>query len=281
MYCRRSYLSVLLLLVCVSAHGQDGASSLEYVSLPRQLSQIDSSNMNGREIPDWIIPVSSALIPGTGQLLSGHDRGILYLAAEVFLALRLWSVESEGRRERDAYVDLAFSVARAPFRPSQRDTVFEYYEAMQSYIESGPFSTSSGSVPIPPSDESTYNGHIWRLAKETFLPDPDVPADTASDEYGRAMDFYASRAIGPNFQWSWRDAGLERDLFAQSIRSSDDAFRSATQYLGLILVNHLVSTIDAFVSQRLGSRASITSAVAAGPDRGRDVVARVMLRVEF
>jgi hypothetical protein len=211
----------------------------------------------------------------------GHDRGVLYLATEAFLVLRLWSLEAEGRRERDAFRDLAFSVARAPFRPARRDTVFEYYEAMQSYVESGPVSTSGGPGLTPPTDESTYNGNLWRLARETFFRDPDVPPDTASEEYQRALDFYTSRAISANFQWSWRDAGLERDLFSQSIRRSDDAFRMATQYLGLVLVNHLVSAIDALVTQRLGSRASLRSAIAAGPDRGGDVVARVLLRVEY
>jgi hypothetical protein len=95
------------------------------------------------------------------------------------------------------------------------------------------------------------------------------------------LGFYESRAIGANFQWSWRDAGLERDLFSQSMRRSDDAYRMVTQYLGLLLVNHLVSMIDAFVTQRLGSQAAIRSTIAAGPDRERDLVARVLLQVEF
>ncbi len=283
MSCRTLCLAASVLLVGfdMSVHAQAVDRHFQYVSLPTHLTQADSSRRSDEPSPNWIVPVSSALIPGTGQLLSGHDRGILYLAAEAFLLLRLWSLEAEGRRERDAFRDLAFSVARAPFRPARRDTVFEYFEAMQSYIESGPFSTGAGPVLTPPGNESTYNGHLWRLAKETFFPDPDVPPDTASEEYRRALDFYTSRAIGANFQWSWRDAGLERDLFAQSIRRSDNAFRLATQYLGLVLVNHLVSSIDAFVTQRLGSQASLTSTVVAGPDRGRDVVARVLFRVEF
>jgi hypothetical protein len=242
---------------------------------------VGSAFVSNSAVPDWIVPVSSALIPGSGQLLAGNERGILYLAAEAFLMLRFWSLRSEGRRQRDAFRELAFSVARAPFRPARRDTVFEYFEAMESYLESGPFSTSSGPELAPPTDPSTFNGRIWVLARETFLPDPDAPPDTSSDEYRRALDFYGARAIGANFQWSWRDAGLERDLFRQSIRRSDDAFRMATQYLGLVLVNHLVSAIDGFVTQRLGSLASLNTAVAAGPDRGQEVVGRVMLRVEF
>lgn len=232
-------------------------------------------------IPRWIVPVSSALIPGSGQLLAGKERGLLYVTAEAFLMLRFLSLRSEGRRQRDSFIDLAFSVARAPFRPARRDTVFEYFEAMEAYAESGPFNTSSGPELVPPSDESTFNGRVWRLARETFFPDPEAPPETSSEEYRRALDFYSDRAIGANFQWSWRDAGLERDLFGQSIRRSDDAFRMATQYLGLVLVNHLVSAIDAFISERLGTQASVSTTIAAGSYCGDETVARLMVRIEF
>ena len=245
------------------------------------LIPVGSTFASNPSIPDWIVPVSSVLVPGSGQLLAGEERGVLYVAAEAFLMLRFWSLRSEGRRQRDSFRDLAFSVARAPFRPAKRDTVFEYFEAMETYLESGPFSTSSGLDLVPPTDEATFNGRIWSRARETFLPDPDAPPDTSSDEYLRALEFYSARAIGANFQWSWRDAGLERDLFSQSIQRSDDAFRMATQYLGMVLVNHLVSAIDGFVTQRLGSQTSLNTAIAAGHDRGDDVVARVMVRVEF
>jgi hypothetical protein len=273
--------AVCLLLVGGDAAAQRLTSGHSVGSPAGDLIPVGSAFVNISNTPEWILPVSSALIPGSGQLLSGHERGVLYLAAEAFLMLRFWSLRSEGRRQRDDFQDLAFSVARAPFRPASRDTVFEYFEAMESYLESGPFSTSSGVELVPPTDESTFNGRIWLLARETFLPDPDSPPDTSSDEYQRALDFYRARAIGANFQWSWRDAGLERDLFSQSISRSDDAFRMGTQYLGLVLVNHLVSAIDAFVTQRLASQASLNTAIVAGPDRGQDVVARVMFRVEF
>ena len=275
------FLTALVLLLAANADAQNRPLRKGYVPHASNLIPVGSAFAGRPNLPDWVFPVSSALIPGSGQLLAGHDRGVLYFTAEVFLLLRLWSLKAEGRRERDSFRNLAFSVARARFRPARRDTVFEYFETMESYVESGPFNTSSGPELVPPMDESTFNGRIWRLARETFMPDPDVPPDMSSEEYRRALDFYSARAIGANFQWSWRDAGLERDLFSQSIRRSDDAFRMATQYLGLVLVNHLVSAIDAFVAERLGVQASLSSAIAAGPDRGHDIVARMMVRIEF
>jgi hypothetical protein len=199
----------------------------------------------------WIHPIASLVLPGSGQLLAGQDRGVIYFAAEVLFVTRVLSFNSEAVRERDRYRDLAFEVARAPFLPARRDTVFEYFEVMERFVESGPFNTDPGPFLVPPTDEQTYNGSIWKLARETFFADPDSPPDTASDEYHRALEFYRARAVGPNFQWSWRNAGIEQDLYRQSIKRSDDAFRTTVQYLGLILANHLLSAIDMFVSYRL------------------------------
>ena len=53
------------------------------------------------------------------------------------------------------------------------------------------------------------------------------------------------------FRWSWKDAQLEMDAYAQKIRSSDDDFRFATTYLGAIVLNHLASAVDAFITLRV------------------------------
>ncbi len=143
-------------------------------------------------------------------------------------------------------------MARAPFDPSVRDTAFEYFEALGEFIESGPVDADPTTRTLEPTtDQRTFNGSIWALARETFLPPGDSVVDPDSPEYQRALEFYRERAVGPNFRWSWRNAGLEQDLFRQTIRKSDQAFRRATTHLGLLLVNHLLSTLDAFVSTRL------------------------------
>jgi hypothetical protein len=175
----------------------------------------------------------------------------LYLAVETLLITRFFTLQGDGRRAADRYRDLALEVARRPFDPVILDTVFEYFEQMQKFIESGPFDTDPGAALVPPTDERIYNGSIWRLARETFFTNPDSLPDPGSLEYQQALAFYRRRAIGENFQWSWRNAGLEQDLYRQSIQRSDESFRQASQYLGLLLANHLLSAIDAFVSVRL------------------------------
>ncbi len=217
-------------------------------------------------VPSWLPPVAAAVIPGTGQLLLGQNRGALYLAVEGVLLVRYFSFYDEGRQESERYRDLAFDVARAPFEPVIRDTTFEYFEQMGKFIESGPFDADPGPGFAPPTDDRTYNGGVWLLARETFFADPDSVPDVDSPEYRRALDFYRSRAVGPNFLWTWRNAGLEQDLFRGSIAQSDENFRRATLQLGLLLANHVISAVDAFISSRLGAgdRVSVRSAVAPG-----------------
>jgi len=200
----------------------------------------------------WLRPLSSATIPGTGQLLGGRDRGAVYLIAEAFFLARFLGEQREGKRAEARYKDLAFQVARKPFNPTIRDTAFTYFEEMARFIESGPFDTDPGPALIPPLDERTFNGWVWKVARETFFSNPDSIPNPESLEYQRALEFYRRRAVGPNFLWSWRGAALEHDLFRVTIRASDQAFRIATQYLGLVLVNHLVSMVDAFIAERLG-----------------------------
>lgn len=201
----------------------------------------------------WVRPLASALVPGMGQLLGGDARGAVYLVVDAVLLVRFLRFSHEASREGDRFRDLAFVVARGAYAPQARDTTFEYFEQMGRFIESGPFDSDPGPGLTPPEDPLSYNGAIWQLARETFFPDPAAPPDPGSPEYQRALAFYASRAIGPNYRWSWRNAGLEQDVFRQTIRDSDEAFRAASSQLGLLLANHVLSAVDAFITHRLSS----------------------------
>jgi hypothetical protein len=59
------------------------------------------------------------------------------------------------------------------------------------------------------------------------------------------------RAIPPTFTWAWGDSFLEQQSFRELIRRSDEAYRTSTQFLGLILANHVVSAVDALVIGRV------------------------------
>src|SRR5262249_52551395 len=175
----------------------------------------------------FVRPLASLLIPGTGQLMANQDRGAVYLAAEVYLVSRFLQLDHEATREAQHFQDLAFDVARRDYGPMRRDTVFEYYEQMERFAESGAYDADPSGAFVPEADTATYNGAVWRLARRTFWEDPDVPPDPTSPQYWRAVQFYQSRAVGPNFQWSWRDHSLEREVYRDYIKRSDAAFRRA------------------------------------------------------
>ncbi|MDQ6887237.1 MAG: hypothetical protein M3068_08065 [Gemmatimonadota bacterium] len=202
--------------------------------------------------PDpWWAPLVSAAVPGAGQAVLGQSRVLPYVGVEIFAWTEYLSLRRDGRNGRHQYQDLSRTVARSLFSDSLPNGDFEYYESMEHFVESGVFSQSAGGVVMPESDESTFNGTLWLLARRTFWEDPTTAPPPESVPYQRALEFYARRAVRPEYRWSWRNAQLEQDLFRRTIEESNDAFRSATQYLGLIIANHALSAVDAFVTLRL------------------------------
>ena len=214
-------------------------------------------------------PLASLLVPGTGQLLAHQDRGAVYLAAEVYLVSRFLQLDHEAMLEARRFQNLAFDVARRSYLPVRRDTIFEYYEQMERFAESGSYDADPGAAFVPEADRLTYNGAVWLLARRTFWEDPNVPPDPTSPQYWRALQFYQARAVGPNFLWSWRDHSLEHEVFRDYIKRSDTAFRRAQNQIGLLLANHVLSAVDALISARMsaaaGRSAQLQTMVGPGP----------------
>jgi hypothetical protein len=224
-------------------------------------------------------PLASLLLPGAGQLMGGQDHGAVYLATEIYLVSRFLQLDRAASRAADLFQSLAYDVARRAYNPTRRDTVFEYYEQMERFDESGRYDADPGDAFVPESDARTYNGSVWLLARRTFWEDPDTPPDPTSPSYWRALQFYQARAVGPGFQWSWRDHSLEHQVFRETIRRSDDGFRRAQNQVGLLLANHVVSAVDALISSRLAAAARRPAALhtTVGP-RG---FARLQLSIAF
>ncbi len=212
----------------------------------------------------WVRPLASLLVPGTGQLLGGRDRGVMYLAAELWFAARALALGSQGRTLRAQFQTLAFDVARRQFTSARVEGPWDYYESMGEWVESGAYNTSTVPGTLQPeTDTLTFNGAMWLLARRNYLENPDsLPAPT-DPRYQSALAFYRSRAFGDQYRWSWRDARLEMDVYREEIRASDDAYRTATNYLGALLANHLISAVDAFISVRLGAGGALPRAVPA------------------
>jgi len=206
----------------------------------------------GVEVPPWTAPLASVLVPGAGQAILRQNRFVAYLAVEGFVWLQYFKDRRDWRQQRAAYRDLAAQVARSPFTTNPAVGDWAYYESMEHFLESGVYSRSGSVTDVQPeSDESTYNGAMWLLARRNFWPDAAVAPPVNSPAYQQALAFYASRAVLPAYRWSWRNAQLEQDLYRRSINKANDAVRRATSDLGIILANHVLSSVDAFASLRL------------------------------
>jgi hypothetical protein len=200
----------------------------------------------------WVRPLASLLVPGTGQLLARRDRGVVYLAADVWFIARALAEAQQGRQQRSQFLTLAFDVARQPWATTPSRGPWEYYEAMSHWVESGAYNLSTTGGFQPPTDTLTYNGAMWLLARRNYFTNPDSAPPPGSPAYQAALAFYRQRAFGDEFRWSWQNARLEMDVYIQEIHNSDQAFRTATDYLGAIVANHLVSAVDALIMSRLG-----------------------------
>lgn len=261
---RRRILTVAsVLCVCLTASvalAQGGRPVALRVAMAPAMTRADSASApavsqawrptSGSRAP-WWAPVLSGVVPGAGQFAMGQQRSVGYLVAEGYLILQQVRARRDANRDRDAYRALAFDVARQPFGDERPRGSWDYYESMEKYLESGAFDRIPGGAIDPETDETTYNGARWLLARETYWLNPAVAPAVGSAEYQRALAFYRSRAVPAAYQWSWRDAQLQRDVYAQTIASANRSGQRAVNYVGLIGANHLASLIDAYVSVRV------------------------------
>jgi hypothetical protein len=201
---------------------------------------------------------SSLVLPGMGQLLLGQRRWTVYAGVE----LAGWLVHldrlRQGRRYRKAYRDLAWIAARGMPQPREEGG-WEYYEALGSWNRSGAYDANGAQAGVQPElDPATYNGAIWELAQDLYLPDGAGPTHPA---WSRALEYYARRAIQPAFLWDWTGREEHLTQYRDLIDRSDEALRTATVVFGAVVANHLFSAVDAFVSSRLGRTAPVSAAV--------------------
>jgi hypothetical protein len=198
----------------------------------------------------WSV-LASAIVPGAGQALLDQDRVVAYIAVEAYAWARYAADVREGRRARASYRNLASEVARRPFSATRPAGDFDYYERMEKFVASGAFDAVPGGELDPEPDTTTANGAIWLLARQTYWSDPNSPPPRTEPEYDNALNFYRDRAVGQEYQWSWSNARLEYAEFRRTIRRSNNAYRTSLQDLGLVIANHALSTVDAFITVRL------------------------------
>ncbi len=166
-----------------------------------------------------------------------------------------------GARLRDRYRDLAWTAARAPLldpTDAREDGPWEYYERMARWTTSGRFNLSSDpSRLVPEEDPSTYNGTIWVLARQLYLPDSEAEPDPSAPGFEQALDYYRQRAVPETMRWNWSTSPEALEPFRRMIDRSDDRFRRTSQFIGVIFLNHFISATDAWLGARSGTLQSL------------------------
>lgn len=234
--------SASLLLAAALLATSATASSGQRLSATRLLIP----DTSGHRLPAPVIGLLSAAVPGAGEYALHLDRWLPRVAVEAYA---WWEYRAHRREARDYerhYRVLACEVSRRIVPGECRDTSeFEYYEQMGRWDASGSFDSNPTISGLQPeSDPSTYNGDVWRLAQ--------LKSATTS----AAVAFYEAHAIPPSYRWYWGDNTLEQTVYRELIRRGDDAFRSSTRILGLVMANHVTSAVDAFIAARLGELAA-------------------------
>lgn len=198
-----------------------------------------------------VATLASAIIPGAGQALLKSGRAFIYAGVEALGWIRYSRQESDGNKFRDRYRELSRAVARAAFNPAGPEGDWDYYERMEKFAASGSYDTVPGGDLDPEADPATYNGSIWLLARQTYWRDPDAPPATSSSEFQSALAFYRTRAVPTDLQWSWVGQADGFQQYRRSVSASNAAFKRAEQTAGLIIANHVLSAVDAYVSVRM------------------------------
>jgi hypothetical protein len=212
-----------------------------------------------------VVAVASLIVPGSGQLLLGQRRWPIYAAVEAVAWFIHLDRQRSGRRLRIEYRDVAWTVARAGSPEPRRDGDWEYYERLEHWITSGRFDADPVRAGLQPeTDVTTFNGSVWALAADLFLPWDEGEGTSA---FASALDYYERHAYPTAQLWDWtaQEGNLER--YRALIDQSDEDLRTATAVLGLVVATHRFSAAGACVSARLGrpSPASAAATLRAGP----------------
>ena len=110
---------------------------------------------------------------------------------------------------------------------------------------------ATGGKFTPEPDEATYNGRQWLLARELYWANPSEKPAENSAEYQRAVAYYQAHAVQGSFRWTWRDNQNAKELYSQTIIEANHTKQRQVSLVSLVVANHLLSLVDAYVSVRL------------------------------
>ena len=158
----------------------------------------------------------SALVPGSGQLYIGAKRGYLQIAAEVGLLAAYFVIRSDAQSIREDYREMVREnvVFEGPTKIDDWDPIEDYEHATQYENWDHKYDSEA-------TRERTGKWH-WKREGDAFT---DRPAKEVPDSPARLEAF-----------------NLRMD--------ANDKFQLAKTFLGIALLNHVVSAVDARIAAK-------------------------------
>lgn len=165
--------------------------------------------------------LSSAIVPGTGQLYGGSSRGYAYLAGEALLAVGYVLSRSDAKDIEQEYID-----------EIRAGVTFDGVGSFDSWNQ-----------------EDFEHATDYDNWLNTYTDDNGQPLDRVGKFYWKDIVDFRTQDPRDPAQGDIPDSPSR--LVSKALRTeSNDAFKRTRGILGVIIFNHLVSAIDARISAR-------------------------------
>ncbi len=191
-----------------------------------QLEDKMNETMAGSLPPDGLKSPSrafllSAVIPGTGEFYTGAKRGLLFVAAEIAFWTTYFVLHGQAEDTKEDYVQFVDShivfEEDSPVNSTETWTLEDYEHATQSdnwhYVY-----TESNGKPV-----DRVGKYYWDDLPQDLIDEPGGVPLSESQSLMR-VEAYSKRG------------------------SMNDKFKNAKVFLGLVILNHIVSAVDARIA---------------------------------
>ncbi|HNV92480.1 MAG TPA: hypothetical protein P5518_01615 [Candidatus Cloacimonas sp.] len=168
-------------------------------------------------LPKIVYPVSSLILPGSGELLLGHNtRGATLLGADLVNLYAFYATDKEIDLQKENYMKFAELYAGVPYgMPKQ------HYQAVQNYPSS-----------------SYYNNIQDMMARNYYLIYNYDPQSYT--------DYIAANTYQGDEEWNWQSEDKWNQY--KAIRKRHQKAKMNNQLcLGLLLLNRCLSVIDSSI----------------------------------
>lgn len=164
--------------------------------------------------------LQSLAVPGLSQVRSGRDYGYAMLAAEAGIISGIFFLNAEENLKAQEYYEYALKFAH--IQPG--DYPDQFFRDLSRYDSSG-------------FEAGGYNADVRQTAMQLYPDDP------------IAQQIYIDENIYPeDYAWNW-DSSESRGSYSEIRIQTQDLRDYASMAIGVLIVNHLISGIDALLQK--------------------------------